>query len=139
MTQHGLAILALALSATVAGASAQAPRRPTSDETVLRGCLREARADTSAANTKGIIYTLEIIEATLPTSPAPEGSSPIRPSVTRYALSFDKSVDVSTHVDHRVEVKGRERHMAAPDKPLPGAAEHLFDVSTVTMISPNCK
>ena len=123
---------------------AQQDQKAATPITVLSGCLRQSRADTTTANQKGVIYTLEATAQKLPTSPAPEGSGPIKID-DRYALSFDASVDLSKHVNHRVEVRGRllpieagNKSPAAP-KPLPGAAEKMFHVTELKMISATCE
>ena len=114
--------------------------------TLLTGCVRQTRADTTTADAKGMIYTLEAQTEKLPTSPAPEGSGPLKVD-GRYALSFDQSVDLSKHVNHYVEVRGRRMPTAAtdnaakaptPPKPLPGAAKQMFHVTAVKMISAKC-
>lgn len=149
--RHHFGAAALALSIAGTGVLAQTPQQTpqpsTSEGTVLRGCLRQGRADTTTANAKGIIYTLEVTSEKLPTSPPPEGSGPAKAAVIRYALSFDKSVDLSKHVNHRVEVKGRTMPRpgntaaggATDAKPLPGAAEQMFDVAAVTMLAAKCE
>lgn len=114
--------------------------------TVLSGCLRQSRADTTTANEKGVIYTLEAETQKLPTSPPPEGSGPVT-TTGRYALSFEESVDLSKHVNHHVEVRGRmlpksdtgPSSGSAASKPLPGAAQQMFHVTALKMISPKCQ
>jgi hypothetical protein len=140
-------MLIAALAAILISGSSMAQEAQPSDTpmTVLSGCLRESRADTTTANKKGVIYTLEAGTQKLPTSPAPEGSGPVKIN-GRYALSFEESVDLSKHVNHQVEVRGRILPRPTPDagagttaKPLPGAAEHMFHVTALKMISANCR
>lgn len=124
---------------------AQEAQRAAEPVTLLTGCLRQSRADTTTANQKGMIYTLEAHSQKLPTSPAPEGSGPIKMD-GRYALSFETSVDLSKHVNHQVEVRGRllprpaiSQNAKEGAKPLPGAAEQMFHVTELKMISATCK
>ena len=150
MSRLLIAALAAAVSliqADLGAQEAQKAQKPENPITVLSGCLRETRADTTTANTEGVIYTLEAEVQKLPTSPAPEGSGPIKRE-GRYALSFEKSVDLSKHVNHQVEVRGRMLPRPAMEradetgkapKPLPGAAEQMFHVTTLKMISATCK
>jgi hypothetical protein len=134
---------ALAASSLISGGTlAQEPQQSEKPVTILVGCLRESRADTATANTKGVIYTLEADTQKLPTSPAPEGSGPIKVD-GRYALSFEDSVDLSKHVNHKVEVWGRllprpTRDAQTAAKPLPGAAEQMFHVTTLKMVAATC-
>ena len=123
---------------------AQQDQKAVTPITVLSGCLRESRADTTTANPKGVIYTLEATAQKLPTSPAPEGSGPIKVD-DRYALSFEPAVDLSKHVNHQVEVRGRMLPIDPPGKPdtlakpLPGAADKMFHVTELKMISATCQ
>lgn len=147
-------------------AAGQAPRQPaktdTAEPTVLNGCLLDSRADTTTADAKGVIYTLDVAETTgaaeaatiapaKPGSPA-KGSAARSAAVakTRYALSTfgAQKVDLSTHVGHHVELTGRlmstEQSSASANpspaaaKPLPGAAHRMFQVSALKMISAKC-
>lgn len=144
MSTYTVALLIACVSVTGVGLAAQRPDTPAK---VLTGCLREGRADTATANVKGVIYTLEARREILPTSPAPEGSGPVEAS-GRYALSFAESVDLSKHVDHQVEVRGHvvprpatqpSAAQAPAPKPLPGAAQQMFHVTEIKMLSATCK
>jgi hypothetical protein len=123
--------------------------------TVLRGCLLESRADTSTADSKGIIYTLDVPEAA---DKAQKASAPAASAgtvaKTRYALSTEGpegSIAFAKHVGHHVELKGQvlERlQTVSPSskpasepvaaKPLPGAAQRMFQVSALKMIAVKC-
>lgn len=146
MSRSLIAAVAAASCMVASGAGAQEPQQPGNPITVLSGCLRQGRADTTTATAKGVIYTLEAATQKLPTSPAPEGSGPIKMD-GRYALSVDQSVDLSKHVNHHVEVTGRllPRPGSKGDdtttetKPLPGAAEQMFHVTALKMVAANCK
>ena len=142
------AVLALTVSPAPAHLIVQQTQNAKEPLTVLTGCLRQSRADTTTANAKGVIYTLEARAQKLPTSPAPEGSGPIKAD-GRYALSFEESVDLSKLVNHQVEVRGHRLPRGASDakgaaasaaaaKPLPGAADQMFHVTAVKMLAPRC-
>jgi hypothetical protein len=124
--------------------------------TVLRGCLLKSRADTSAAHSKGVIYTLDVTDAAdkaqKPSTPAAGAATVAR---TRYALSTQSSegaVALAKHVGHHVELTGQvlERlQTVSPSsskpasetvaaKPLPGAAQRMFQVSALKMIAAKC-
>ena len=131
--------------------SAPAQEKPTSTETVLSGCLRDARADTTNADPKGVIYTLEAAASTSSTTPAPISGAAQAAAVakTRYALSVDGSVDLSKHVGHHVQLTGKllseqrtSQNASAPAptaaKPLPGAAHRTFQVTGLKMIAAKC-
>ena len=138
------AVLAVAASSNHDSVVPQDAQKTKEPVTVLTGCLRQSRADTTTANAKGVIYTLEARAQKLPSSPAPEGSGPIKVD-GRYALSFEDSVDLSKLANHLVEVRGRaiprapeSKGTSAAAKPLPGAAEQMFHVTAVKMLAPRC-
>ncbi len=123
--------------------------------TVLRGCLLQSRADTSTPVSKGVIYTLDVTDAAdkaqKPSTPAAGAATVAK---TRYALSTqspDGAVALAKHVGHHVEVTGQvlERlQTVSPSsskpasetvaKPLPGAAQRMFQVSALKMIAAKC-
>lgn len=118
-------------------------QKPAASETVLSGCLRQERADTTTANEKGVIYILDVAsgEKAAPAPPAKGNEAAV--ATTRYSLSFEESVDLSKHVNHHVEVSGkalpRAAERASPAaKPLPGAAREMFHVSSLKMVAPKC-
>jgi hypothetical protein len=124
-------------------ATAQAPQKPTASQSVLNGCLRQERADTTTANEKGVIYILDVASGDTPATTPPPQSSKADVARTRYSLSFEQSVDLSKHVNHHVEVTGkplpRSPESAPPTgKPLPGAAREMFHVSSLKMLAAKC-
>ncbi len=144
-----------------AGQAPATPTKATTQPTVLSGCLLDSRADTTTADAKGVIYTLDVadtagaaeaasIAPAKPASPA-TGSAARSAAVakTRYALSTEgaQKVDLSKHVGHHVELSGRllttdqgnaSAKPAPAAKPLPGAAHRMFHVSALKMIAPKC-
>lgn len=167
MARRFSSALFLALFGLGVQAAAQAPMQPakadTAEATVLSGCLLDSRADTTTADRKGLIYTLDVAETTgaaeAPTiAPAKPGSPAKRSAArsaavakTRYALSTfgAQKVDLSTHVGHHVELTGRlmsteqssvsaKPAQAVGAKPLPGAAHRMFQVSALKMIAAEC-
>ncbi len=133
------------------------PKMPTTaqaGDTMLTGCLRSSRADTSTADSKGNVFTLEVTEAgaTKP-SPSPEAGAPSRPmaaSKTTYTLSAAESLGLAKHVNHEVQVTGsmqgastmagrpQSSTPAEGAKPMPGGGHRTFQVSALKMISANC-
>jgi hypothetical protein len=157
------AIFLAVFGITTPTALAQTPTPPakadTAQPTVLSGCLLDSRADTTTADSKGVIYTLDVAETSgadaptiAPTKPeAPAAGSAARSAAvakTRYALSTEgaQKVDLSKHVGHHVELTGRLLTTAqagvsaktTPGKPLPGAAHRMFQVSALKMVSAKC-
>jgi hypothetical protein len=117
------------------------------DYQTLTGCIRSMRADTTAADEKGNIYTLEVMDtpsagATEVGAPAPGTSGPIT-----YTLSAPDSVGVGKHVGHQVQLTGTLKPPAAsaPVAPTtaapgakPGSMHRTFEVSALKMISAKC-
>lgn len=119
------------------------------DAQTLTGCIRSMRADTTAADTKGHIYTLEVMDtpsrgATEVGAPAPGTSGPIT-----YALSAPDSVGLGKHVGHQVQLTGALKAPAAqapvsgpPTTSAPGAQpgtpHRTFEVSALKMIATKC-
>jgi hypothetical protein len=113
----------------------------------LTGCIRSMRADTTAADAKGNIYTLEVMDtasagATEVGAPAPGTSGPIT-----YTLSAPDSVGVGKHVGHQVQLTGTLKPPAAsaPTAPTtaapgakPGSMHRTFEVTALKMISAKC-
>jgi hypothetical protein len=120
------------------------------DTPTLTGCIRSMRADTTAADTKGNIYTLEVMDtpsrgATEVGAPAPGTSGPIT-----YALSAPDSVGLGKHVGHQVQLTGTLKAPAATQAPAsgppttsapgakPGTPHRTFEVSALKMIAAKC-
>ena len=149
-----MVVLAVSItSVPLAGqSSSQPPKRDGMAETVLSGCLRESRADTTTADPKGMIYTLDVADTSGATTAAPGSSArPATVAKTRYALSADASVDFAKHVGHHVQLTGRvqavkgagpsgNQSASAPAgaKPLPGAAQQMLQVTALKMIAATC-
>jgi hypothetical protein len=130
------------------------------ERTVLRGCLLDSRADTTTADSKGVIYILDVSQdvAQKPGTPArPKGNDTSAAALakTRYALSKERAdvpVDFARHVGHRVALTGRvferlqtgKANSGKPTasntgiKPLPGAPLRMFQVSALKMIAAKC-
>ena len=131
-------------------------------ETMLTGCLRSNRADQGAADSKGVVFTLEVTEAT-GARPAPsEAGAPSPPtgaSKTTYTLQGPESLGLAKHVNHEVQLTGRmqapsstmpatERPQSTPPpapSPSPGAKTaagggggRTFEVAALKMVSANC-
>jgi hypothetical protein len=121
----------------------------TGNETLM-GCLRSTRADTTTADTKGNLYTLEVMDtpstgSTEVGAPAPGTSGPIT-----YALSAPDSVGLGKHVGHQVQVSGKLKPPNATEPPAagtpttaapgakPGHISRTFEVSALKMISAKC-
>lgn len=121
----------------------------TANETLM-GCVRSTRADTTAADPKGNIYTLEVMDTPSPGStevgaPAPGTSGPIT-----YALSAPDSVGLGKHVGHQVQLTGKLKPPSATEPPAggtpttaapgakPGHMSRTFEVSALKMISAKC-
>jgi hypothetical protein len=151
-------VAACAFGASAAHSAPSQAKPPAPNPTVLSGCLLQSRADTTTADAKGIIYTLDVAEsaAERPETPAMSSSKAAARSTavakTRYALSTEAAIDFARHVGHHVELTGQvlERlHTVKPSagqpaatvatlKPLPGAADRMFQVATLKMISGKC-
>ena len=117
------------------------------DHQTLTGCIRSMRADTTAADAKGNIYTLEVMDtpsagATEVGAPAPGTSGPIT-----YTLSAPDSAGIGKHVGHQVQLTGTLKPPAAraPATPTtaapgatPGSMHRTFEVSALKMIAAKC-
>lgn len=130
----------------------QSPSRQASDADTqtLTGCVRSLRADTGAADLKGNVYTLEVMDtpsagATEVGAPAPGTSGPIT-----YALSAPDTVGLGKHVGHQVQLTGKLKPPATTHPPAdepatstapgakPGHMHRTFEVSALKMISATC-
>ena len=133
-------------------AAQQTPKVKTSDTAneTLMGCVRSTRADTTPADSKGNIYTLEVMDTpsrggTEVGAPAPGTSGPIT-----YALSAPDSVGLGKHVGHQVQLTGILKPPSATQPPTgatpptaapgakPGHMSRTFEVSALKMISAKC-
>jgi hypothetical protein len=161
-SQFNSVILIAAWAVAVSAADAAPPQAKPheADSIVLSGCLIQSRADTTTADPKGVIYTLDVAETEpeKPAAPATSASGTAARAAavakTRYALSTEEAVDFAKHVGHHVELTGRvlERLQTgkapsntgkppaavATPKPLPGAAHRMFQVATLKMIAAKC-
>jgi hypothetical protein len=139
-------------------AAAQAGAQGTA---TVSGCLRTMRADTSVADPKGQIYTIEVVKEGGAASdergtPVPGTAAPLT-----YTLNAAESVGLAKHVGHYVQLTGRVRPVAATTgaaasgttgtaKPATGAATtsaapgakpgaaQTFDVTGLKMIAAKC-
>lgn len=118
------------------------------DNQTLTGCIRSTRADTTAADAKGNIYTLEVTDtpsrgSTEVGAPAPGTSGPIT-----YALAVPDAIGVAKHVGHQVQLTGTLKPPSAaagggtPTTAAPGAKpghmHRTFEVTALKMISAKC-
>ena len=151
-------VAACAFGMSAAQSAPPQAKPPAANPTVLSGCLLQSRADTTTADAKGVIYTLDVAEGATQRPGTPvmsSGGAAARSAAvakTRYALSTEAAVDFARHVGHHVELTGQvlERlHTVNPSasqpsatvatpKPLPGAAHRMFQVATLKMIAPKC-
>src|SRR5687767_935450 len=83
-------------------------------ETTLTGCVRTQRADTSAADTKGNIYTLEVSPGAGRGEGAASGGTPTTGAAAAaatakmtYTIAAPDSIGIGKHVGHQVELTGR--------------------------------
>lgn len=143
-----IATVALLAAAPVAAQPPSAPRSSAiAPEMTITGCLR------SGPNPGGVpepvTYTLEPIVTTA--APAPTGSvsdAAKAKTATRYTLTAEKTIDLSAHVGHTVELRGRLKDLSAspPDaqrdpptpSPKPGGAHNTFEVATLKMVAARC-
>ena len=147
-----MALLVICASGVSLGAqvSKEQATAKTGATQALSGCLQSSRADTTTADPKGVIYTLDVAESpAAPATGATAGSSSARAAAvakTRYSLSADPSMDLSKHVGHHVQLTGRlqpppgkdQASTGAGAKPLPGAAHRMFQVTGLKMIAAKC-
>lgn len=132
--------------------------KPASELMTLTGCLRSSAAGDSKTAPQPVVYTLDVAATpqgkskAAPGQPAgPKSRAPLTPS--QYTLSAPAAVGLATHVNHRVELKGRMREGNAtttgtPGKPSPetaqavdpiaAAANRTFHVESLKMISATC-
>ena len=166
----GIPLLAQTPSPSTGQPPTQKPTSPATaqaGETMLTGCLRSSHADQGAADSKGVVFTLEVTEAT-GTRPAPslEAGAPPPPaaaSKTTYTLNGPESLGLAKHVNHEVQLTGRmqassatmrstERPQSTPPatqtpspttggaKPVAGGGggHRTFEVAALKMVSANC-
>jgi hypothetical protein len=160
MERRFLQMAVLGLCVLGVNTTAQAQQTPAADKTKteLSGCLQSSRADTTNADPKGIIYTLDVAEAASTTTPAASTTGTSAQSgaaraaavaKTRYSLTPEASVDLTKHVGHHVQLTGvllppaaggsaATATAATGAKPLPGAAHRMFRVTGLKMIAAKC-